>query len=131
MGFDDFSSNEGEFNQGLAIIYRIDGIAKLLIQSIIEENYEMRFKTLVCYFNELAGMEKADKKFEERKLSYNKYHNLYNNYLLVKKKSGKIAINQHPRFFLQEWELELRRWGQNLGVGMAMKQDQRYAMMTK
>jgi len=72
MGFDGFGTEnfEGEFNQSLAIIYRLDGIAKLLIQATIDKNYEDQYNALLCYFKELSGVEKNDKLFEEQRQNW-------------------------------------------------------------
>lgn len=132
MGYEDFSdrANEGEFNQSLAIIYRLDQYSKEIDFFRSSGNYDMVFRKLVSYFMECFGADGKDlsktqqrNNYEETKIMFDKFN--------VSKKNGikRIQLINHPETFLFDWECELRGYAQRLGLGMKKKGDGRYALM--
>ena len=116
----------GQFNSGLATIYRLDEIQKGLDYATLKQDIEMHYKLLLVYYKELYPI--ADPL--DRKKHNNMWREVFNNYKEIKnirkKKGNKISIDILNSFHY--WEMELRDLQQKHGLGMPRKSDPRYSM---
>ena len=117
--------HKGEFNSGLAIIYQLDSIEKSITQSTLDKDYSRHYLGLVAYWKTLSLMRKTDGELE--------YHN--NKMLEVKlavdqiieaQTKGRKTIDTSTIMKIHMWEIELRKFKQDKGMGMPKKRDPRY-----
>jgi len=117
------TSNESEFNSGLAIIYQLDAIEKAMVEATIVENYKGYYLLLLSYFKTLfAHMNPTEQKDH---IEYWKTIKTNHKELFEKLAQGKTKISTAVLDSFHLWELELRIAKQKHGLGMP-ERDARY-----
>lgn len=126
-------AEQGEFNSGLAIIYRLDTIHKNIHIASVEQDIDRYYHWLCTFWKELVRACRQNTKKDEEisELSrYRAYHQTASAaYYKIKslQRAGKnIPITLTN--ILDLWEVELTLLEQEKGYGMPKKADPYYAM---
>lgn len=117
---DENNQEKGEFNSGLAIIYRLDSLHKRLHTAREMKDYETIYFTLLSIFQELVkGIYKDEKKLQKHMEHWDRCEKAY--FKIRENKEKNIPINSDLYNTLFLWELELSITEQTLGWGMSNK----------
>lgn len=120
------SSDQSEFNAGIATLMRLDAIKKKMINDNLEENHIERYKDLATYYLELVSIIK-----DKDEGIYNPLFNTHKkNYQKLKGYWEKKAINIPMELidWLDTYEMKLRNLEQSYGLNIPKKLDGRYSM---
>jgi len=122
----EFADLPADFNSGLAIVFILDSIKKGLINARLKNNFEERYKMLVCYWMELSSLvTKPAQKEKNAELWKKVKEALKNINAAIVKKDKAIPTAWIDAF--DEWEEFLRQTQQDVGVGMP-RSDPRFVM---
>ena len=119
---------QGEFNQAIAYLYRLDNCLKGLNMASLTNNIPMRYKYLVEFYRELRAMmskeEKADHKVDRE--TVREQWEIYEKAMMT----GKNKCPAVEKCF-ELWELDLRDCMKKHGLLMPSKSDPRFALGSK
>ena len=121
----DFPDLPADFNSGISIVYILDSIKKGLINARLNNNYDERYKMLVCYWMELSSLAKPNHRQRNAELWTQTKEALKNITIAIAKKEKTIPTAWIDSF--DEWEEFLRSVQQDVGVGMP-RSDPRFVM---
>lgn len=126
--FEDVQDHEkGEFNSGLAIVYRLDGIHKYLHLAKFKRDHESYYWGLVAYFVELSRMMKPKTgELLEHKGYWDEVKSDFFKIVDLIKRKQPVPHSLYESFVM--WEVELTIIEQKYNVGMPTKGDPRWAM---
>lgn len=119
---------KGEFNSGLAIIYRLDSIHKLLHIAKLRRDHESYYWGLVAYFTELVRVMSPKDELGDHKGYWDKVKADYFSIRQSIIENKDVAHKLYESFVI--WELELTLVEQKYNLGMPKKGDPRFAMMS-
>lgn len=126
MEFEIKDTDQGEFNSGLAIIYRLDTIHKYLHIARANDDYDLIYKHLKSFFAEIIrGLYKQDKIIAEQKEKFKRIQQTYFKIRKLKNEGKPIPVDLVDTLYF--WELELCTLEQDLGWGMQNKLDRRFS----
>lgn len=116
---------QGQFNSGLAIIYRLNDIHNRLYSAAETLNYEGWYRALISFFKEVS------RSMDEEELSAHQefWKAVTTDYFKLRelKTKNKAISDEHLNSF-HMWELKLNYIEQKYGMGMPKKLGGRHAM---
>ena len=118
-------AEQGQFDSGLSIIYRIDDIIRRIDTYSAAGDIYNQYRWLNVFFKELSEMMR-DTKTEKETISEKQVqieHRAKVNRILNNASSKAEAAEA-----LDTWELELRRLQHEKGLGMPKRRDPRFAL---
>lgn len=124
---------KGEFNSGIAIVYRLDAIHKAIHIARVKKEFEALYQANICLYMEVTRIpyegEDEEKKREDIKLVnelWDKAKDSYFKYLDCLNHGSPFDYKNFE--ILYKWEIELTKLEQKYGQGMGKKEDARMAM---
>lgn len=131
--FERKDDEKGDFNSGLAIIYRLDTIHKQLHIARANRDHQLMYSMLVSFFQEIVrgwSKKRIELKNNEEFKDHIKYWEqvkkdyFHINKLIAEKKP--IPANLYDSF--NWWEIQMTLVEESLDWGMPKKRDSRYAL---
>lgn len=125
---------QGEFNQAIAYLYRIDEIFRRLNLSTVTTDYEGQYKLLKTLYKEMYPMMSDAKKgetFTERerfKQMMDWINADMDKYMKAKRSNRRVRISRSIFNNLDQFEIHLRNLTQDKGMLMPKKKDARWAL---
>jgi len=122
---------EGKFNSGLAIIYRLNNIHNGLHNATLTRDYESWYGYLMCFYKEICRMfAKGTKDHKEKEKQMLKlWEQVRDNYFEIKKLiKNKQPIPDEKFNVFHEWEIELVKLEQEFSLGMPTKAGSMHAL---
>jgi len=125
MQLDRLDKDKGDFNSGLAIIYRLDEIHKRLHSARENKDYEVMYSSLISFFIELVRGMKPEEYTKQLSI-WDKVKSAYFELRKLNSEGKPIRADLYETFYY--WEIELTKIEQSLAWGMKQKTDSRYAL---
>lgn len=116
---------QGQFNSGLAIIYRLDNIHNRLYVAAETMNYESWYRALISLFKEVSRSMNDQEKIKHQEY----WDKVKSNYFYIRKQKirGRV-VDDALLIPFHAWELELNAIEQKYGMGMPNKKGGRFAI---
>ena len=124
--------DQGDFNSGIAIIYRLDEIHKLLHIARSTRDYKLYYDNLISLFMELSRIVKKEgdgDSINDMNAHLKWWDKAQKDYFSIKRKISlnlKVPAELWEGFYI--WEIKLTELEQEAGLGMPKKQDGRFAL---
>lgn len=116
---------QGQFNSGLAIIYRLDNIHNRLYVAAETMNFEAWYRALISLFKEVSRSMNDKEKEQHQEW----WRTVKSNYFEIRKqKRTSRDIDDALLIPFHQWELELNAIEQKYGMGMPTKKGGRFAI---
>jgi len=123
-------SMKGEFNSGLAIIFRLDSIHKFLHNAKASRDHDSYYWWLVSLFTELIRfMNDKEGEIANHKTYWDSVTKDYFRIRDLSQTNKPIPMTLYMSFV--SWELELVMVEQKYNIGMPKKMDPRFGMANK
>lgn len=114
---------ESEFNSGLAIIFQLDALEKMLVHATLTTDFDLHYRILTAYFKTLSN-QMTPKEREAQIINWDKVWVKYKEIKTKRIKGQPIPYEELQVF--DWWEIELRSIKQKHGLGMPQK-NERYS----
>jgi len=120
---------QGEFNQAIAYLYRLDDILKTLNYASMNKQYDTKFDCLFVFYKELYPMMNVKDRQRHNEMAW-VVRSKYEEYKRALK-LGKTRISTEAIDVMDMWDADLRDCMHAKGMLMPKKTDPRFALGSK